>query len=336
MYLATGKSSGDECSSTYEGRHITLEESLLTHPSHTDGFVDKGDPVIFGGANGYGIGVAFNSAAAATDYIAIDTEGIWFLTVVAEDDAGNVAVDEGDEIFINLTTCVLSKIRDAATQRHFGYALGDLTSGSTGVVAVKVHWDPIEVAQIVLGQSSTPKTTDVAGFKFWELRLQNTATSGDARGIYVSLDFAGDGIAGEAIRARGIVTAEAAGTVNGLHGGLEFSGTDGLVTGLGTGIRATFIGPNFAHSGGTVCGGMSELYAGGSNTDYGGFTEHSIHRFVNDGDGTGKATADNVFSFVGLSATQLQNHSGWVAGLAKALRVVVDGSVYYIGLSNAA
>ena len=142
LYLATGKTSGDECSSTYEGRHITLEESLLTHPTHADGFVDKGDPVIFGGANGYGVGVAFKSAAAATDYIAIDTEGIWFQTVVATDDAGNSAVDEGDVIYINLTTCVLSKIQNMATQRVFGYALGDLTAGTTGVVAVKVHWDP--------------------------------------------------------------------------------------------------------------------------------------------------------------------------------------------------
>lgn len=143
LYLATGKTAGEETSSTYEGRHVTLEESLLTHPSHTDGFVDKGDPVIFGGANGYGVGVAFLSAAAATDYISIDTEGIWFLNVVASDDSGVSAVDEGDVIYINLTTCILSKIKNMATQRVFGYALGDLTGSAVAAVcAVKVHWDP--------------------------------------------------------------------------------------------------------------------------------------------------------------------------------------------------
>jgi hypothetical protein len=142
LYLATDHSAGDECSSTYEGRHITIEESLITHPTHADGFVDGGDPVVIGGANGELVGVAFRSAAAATDYIAIDTEGIWFLSVVGSDDSGNSAVDEGDLIYINTSTCVLSKIANWATQLPFGRALGDLTGGTTGVVAVKVHCDP--------------------------------------------------------------------------------------------------------------------------------------------------------------------------------------------------
>lgn len=142
-YLATGHVAGEECSSTGEGRHLSIEESLLTHPSHTDGLVDHGDPVVFGGANGYGVGVAFTSAAAATDVIALDTEGIWYLSVVASDDTGVSAVDEGDVIYINLTTCILSKIKNMATQRVFGYSLGDLTGSAVAAVcAVKVHWDP--------------------------------------------------------------------------------------------------------------------------------------------------------------------------------------------------
>jgi hypothetical protein len=83
------------------------------------------------------------SAAAATDVISIDTEGIWYLNVVASDDTGVSAVDEGDVIYINLTTCVLSKIKNMATQRVFGYSLGDLTGSAVAAVcAVKVHWDP--------------------------------------------------------------------------------------------------------------------------------------------------------------------------------------------------
>ena len=35
---------GEEISSTYEGRHITRYDSLWTHPTHTDGFVDAKDP----------------------------------------------------------------------------------------------------------------------------------------------------------------------------------------------------------------------------------------------------------------------------------------------------
>lgn len=142
QYLATGHSAGEECSSTYEGRHLNIEESLLTHPNHADGLVDGGDPVVIGGSDGEIVGVAFSDASAATDLIAIDTEGIWFLNVVGENDAGNVAVDEGDLIYINTTTCVLSKIANWATQLPFGRALGEVTSGNTEVCAVKVHCDP--------------------------------------------------------------------------------------------------------------------------------------------------------------------------------------------------
>lgn len=133
--IADALDDGTEISSTYEGRHVTLLESELTHPSHADGLVDKGDAVCFGTA----VGIAFTSAAAATDYIAVDTEGIWVKDVVASNDAGNSAVTPGDDIYINTSTCVLSKICDGATQQLFGYALGSIDAGSTNTIAVKVH-----------------------------------------------------------------------------------------------------------------------------------------------------------------------------------------------------
>lgn len=138
IYDATGRTAGEECSSTYEGRHVTLLESYLTHPTHADGFVDKGDPVCWGN----GVGVAFVSAAAATDYVAVDTEGIWFLNVTATNAAGNSAVAIGNEIYINKTTCILSKDSTPGTHQFFGNALSTLATGTTGVVAVKVHNDP--------------------------------------------------------------------------------------------------------------------------------------------------------------------------------------------------
>jgi len=117
-------------------------ESDLVHPTHADGFVDKADPICSATGKPVIVGVAFNSAAAATDRIAIDTEGIWNLDVVAVDDAGNSAVAGGDVIYINTTTGVLSKISNQATQVVFGYALGIITAGSTEAIAVKVHHDP--------------------------------------------------------------------------------------------------------------------------------------------------------------------------------------------------
>src|SRR5450756_649363 len=114
-YLPTGHAAGEECSSTGEGRHITMEESLIIHPAHTDGFVDHGDPVNVGAGI---VGVAFVSAAAATDMIAIDTEGIWYLYVVASNAAGVSNVAVGDLLYI--ATGVVSKI---ATGLLFGRAL---------------------------------------------------------------------------------------------------------------------------------------------------------------------------------------------------------------------
>ena len=132
---------GQEISSTDEGRHITLLESDLVHPTHADGFVDKADPVVSATGRPAIVGVAFKSATAATDRIAIDTEGIWNLDVVAQNDDGNSAVAGGDCIYINTTTAVLSKISNGATQVPFGYALGIITAGSTEAIAVKVHFD---------------------------------------------------------------------------------------------------------------------------------------------------------------------------------------------------
>lgn len=138
----TGGTAGREVSSTYEGRHVTLLESLLTHPYHTDGLVDKGDPVICGDL----VGVALNGANAATDYIVIDTEGIWTGTVYGTcydgtSNGADSAVAQGEQIYINTTTALLSKNSDVACQRPFGWALGAVEAGSSVVMAVKVHGD---------------------------------------------------------------------------------------------------------------------------------------------------------------------------------------------------
>lgn len=134
---------GTEVSSTFEGRHITAQASELNH-GNVLLVVTKGYPVIFGTVAGnHGVGVAFNTELAATDLIAVDTEGIWNLSVVGSDDLGNSLVTGGDPLFINTTTAVISKIRDNVTQIPFGYALGQANGdGLAHIIAVKVHWDP--------------------------------------------------------------------------------------------------------------------------------------------------------------------------------------------------
>jgi len=130
MPYKTDATAGDEASSTYEGRHIYVLESLLTHVDPGDGLVDKGQPVVCTDL----VGVALNSAQVATDYIAIDTEGIWYLSVVG---AGTVAV--GQHLFI--TNAAIVTDANLGTSRNFGYALGAIASPGTAVIAVKVHFE---------------------------------------------------------------------------------------------------------------------------------------------------------------------------------------------------
>lgn len=146
LYLATDHSAGDEASSTYEGRHITVEESYLAHSYHADGLVDKGDPVIIGENI---VGVALNSASAATDLIAIDTEGIWYLNVIGSVSDGTSdgiakALVPGDVVYIEQTPgsgTNLSGESDPNRFKQFGYLLGDVSAHVTTptLVAVKVH-----------------------------------------------------------------------------------------------------------------------------------------------------------------------------------------------------
>jgi len=130
---------GDEISSTYEGRHITLYADNLSH-SNALAVVTKGYPVWFGNA----VGIAFETQIVGQNpLIAVDTEGIWVQDVQAADDMGNSAVIPGDTLYINTTTGLISKISNENTQIPFGYALGNVGGGNTDRIAVKVHYDPI-------------------------------------------------------------------------------------------------------------------------------------------------------------------------------------------------
>lgn len=320
---------GTEVSSTYEGRHLTFLANEINF-GNVLAVVTKGYPVLVGENI---VGVPFKTEVNRTDQIAIDTEGIWNLSVVATDEDGSVAVVRGDELFIDKASCVLSKNRNKNTHVHFGYALGVISSGNTAVIAVKVHWNPDDSFEKV-GTHDVPEASAHADKIFREYRYRSSSITGDIRGQYMELLLAGAGVSGEAGRNRTWVEAAVA-TAHGCHDGIEFA-AGGSITGLGVGHRATGKFPNRALWA-TIAGGMSELFADGASTNYATATSHAIHRFVNDGETTGKATAQNVWSFAGLSATQLQNHSAWVNGLAKVLRVLIEGDgVYYVGLSNAA
>lgn len=145
-YPITGQAAGNEGSSTYEGRYLSFVESDLTHPYHSDGLVDGGDPVMVGNI----VGVAMSSASAATDIIAIDTEGIWYLYVLGcvsdgTSDGIAKALVAGDPIYFQKTpstdTYLLSGEQDPYHFHPFGFVLGavDAHVSTPTLVAVKVH-----------------------------------------------------------------------------------------------------------------------------------------------------------------------------------------------------
>jgi len=123
---------GEEISSTYEGRHVYVQEVLLIHADPGDGLVDKGQPVAFF----EGVGIALKSASSTGENVPIDTEGIWRVSVVAE-----ASINVGQSLFINTSGVVNDSPVDG--QAVFGYALQTITVADgavTAVIAVKVHW----------------------------------------------------------------------------------------------------------------------------------------------------------------------------------------------------
>jgi predicted RecA/RadA family phage recombinase len=163
---SAGNSVGAEVSSSYEGRVITLEESLLVHPTHSGGLVNKGDPVVVGRM----VGVALKSAAAATDQIPIDTEGIWDLNVFGSISDGTAdgaasALAVGAPVYINKTTAVLSGISDGGNWLPFGTLLTEVASGVAllTLAAVKVHRE-VDNQQLFSIPDAAPSGGSAPGF----------------------------------------------------------------------------------------------------------------------------------------------------------------------------
>jgi hypothetical protein len=333
------KTAGEEFSSTYEGRHLTFLESELTHPSHTDGYVDKGDPVLMGENV---VGVAFNGASAATDLVAIDTEGIWILNVVATNEDGNIAVAAGDELFIHKTTCVISKNPNKNTHARFGYALGTVASGADGDIAVKVHWNPDDATELV-GVAGAAFTTALAN-TFREYRYQCSATSGASQGIYIRQYLTGEGtLTANSLRAYTDIVGVSISNAYGAHLslGMGESTTGGAVTGLGVAVRATLGLPDVAlAAGGTYAAIMPEIYAFGDASDPAAVTELSFIRCVDGGDATGRQAIDDkayllVIDGVAEGAGNMVVASNTEANYVSAARCKINGVEKWLMFASA-
>jgi hypothetical protein len=113
------------------------------------------------------VGIAMASAAAATDMISIDTEGIWALNVLGCKSDGTsdgiaVAMTAGMEVYIKRTPStdvyILSGQQDPYHFAFFGYLMGSVSASVTvpTLVGVKVHNSPNPLGGILhFGSGST-------------------------------------------------------------------------------------------------------------------------------------------------------------------------------------
>jgi hypothetical protein len=186
------------------------------------------------------------------------------------------------------------------------------------------------------GTSSVKETTSTANKNFLSYYVENKATSGDNRGLYLRLYLSGAGGAGESARLFTTVNDVAAANAHGAHISLNF-GTTGSITGSGIANRNTLHVPK-AMTNGTYAATQSEIYSDAATSDLAGVTEQSFHRFVNDGNATGKGKVDatgNLFSIQGLTmGSGKLFQANTAAAASHALRIVIGSTPYYIMLTN--
>jgi len=177
---------GDEISSTYEGRHVTLYGDNLSHGSQVS-YVTKGYGVWFQEA----VGMPFTTQTAAlgNPLMTIDTEGIWCVDVYGANDAGAATVVPGEKLYINITTGLVSKINNVINQLPFGYALGNVSSGATERIAVKVHFDPNGWTDRDMYGTITGSTADNV-FAI-DVTDESTIAGGMSRGLAINYDATG-------------------------------------------------------------------------------------------------------------------------------------------------
>lgn len=186
------------------------------------------------------------------------------------------------------------------------------------------------------GTAATPATTATADKNFIEFRVQNSATSGDGRGMYLREYLTGAGGGGEALRVFTTVDDIAGATARGMHCSLNFD-TSGSVTGKGVAGSFTLHMPTtaFTDVNSTLAAIEAEIWSDGSTSDPGGNFLSAI-RVVNAGNATGMADVDDdafLLDIQGFTdATGNMFLTTAPSTLAASLRIRVGTTLYYLPL----
>lgn len=257
-----------------------------------------------------------------TGTVDIDSTGAFSVDAVG---ASNLTTDTGN----------LSLVTTTSGNVILTSAGGEITANDLIRPAAQAGAASADALLIGVGTTGDPATWATAGKNGVELRMQTTATTGDARGLYGQLDFAGVGVSGDALRGRGLVTAAGtAGTVTGGAFTIEYNG--GSVAGQAVGGRCNIVFPNAASGAGTVYGGMSEFAIGGTSF-VNGLTAYALHSFsvIGGNVATRNAQVLNLFEVSGVSSTSggmYYNNTGAVPGNSDgSLRIMTpDGAMWML------
>ena len=207
-----------------------------------------------------------------------------------------------------------------------------------GLIALGTTTPSTSAILMAAGASSTRATTALANKNFMEFRFENTATSGDNRGIYNRLYLGGAGGGGESLRSFTTIDDVTAGTAHGAHISMNF-GTGGSITGLGVALRGTLHIPTTPLTGGTYGAVLAELWADDAASDISGTTSHAVWRTNIGGNATGAATAVN-FASIDLPAAMIGSgtmvDTDITAGTHYGgLPIVINGVTRWIALVSA-
>jgi hypothetical protein len=189
------------------------------------------------------------------------------------------------------------------------------------------------------GTTTTPLTTSTANKNFLGFWVQSTATTGDARGMYLRLYLSGGG-SGEAGRFYTTInngTVAVGGTVNGAHISLNATGASAAVSGSANAVRATL---DLASTVGAIGGTLAVIRAD-TNIATGPTVPATTAFMAFDNAGTQKlgylfniTNPDTSAMFVnaGTGAQSCGVSTGAVAN--KVLKITVGGVNYWLPLCS--
>jgi len=170
--------------------------------------------------------------------------------------------------------------------------------GSTDAATLTTHgvsYSHVDSTAVLhgAGVSGTNVVINSANKRFMNYYLENSATSGDNRGMYLRHYLSGAGSSGEALRLFQTISDVACAGAHGAHISLNF-GTTGSVVGLGMASRCTLHLPAGTMPTGTVAPVMSEVWFE-ADTSSPPPSNHSLFYGTVSGNATLQADFKNLF-----------------------------------------